>query len=97
MLDVSHSASEAINALATTAGTLEHGGLRISVATKSEHGADLALAVADRPLDGDQVVLGALGSRVFLEPEAAQYLTDKVLDVQHGNDKKYRFTVRSKV
>jgi hypothetical protein len=38
--------------------------------------------VAPAPADGDAVVTANEGAHVFLEQEAADYLSDKVLDVQ---------------
>lgn len=93
MLDVTANAGEAINTLISSAGTADGGGMRISVANRNDQGADLALTVMNRPLDGDQVVVGALGSHVFLEPEVAEILDDKVLDARRAADGKYQFSL----
>lgn len=96
MLDVSPRASQAINVLTSTACHNGHGGLRISLTRKPAQGAGLVLAVADKPVDGDEVVAGDLGSRVFLDHAAARCLTDQVLDVQGDSHGKFRFTVHPK-
>ena len=44
------------------------------------------------PGDTDQVIEAA-GARVFLEPNAAAYLDDKVLDAQVDEQGKARFTL----
>lgn len=96
MLDITPSAGEAINTLASSAGTADGCGIRISVADRTGQGADLALTVTTRPLDGDQVVVGALGSHVFLEPEAAEILDNQVLDARRADDGKFQFVLRVK-
>lgn len=92
MLDVTNNAGEAINTLTSSAGA-DGGGMRISVADRTEQGADLALTVMNRPLDGDKVVVGALGAHVFLEPEVAEILDDKVLDARRAGDGKFQFSL----
>lgn len=96
MLDVSLRASQAINTL-TAAGRRGAGsGLRISLTRSPERSAGFALAVMDRPVAGDEVVTGDLGSRVFLDRVTARCLTGRVLDVQPDSGGKFRFTVRRK-
>jgi Fe-S cluster assembly iron-binding protein IscA len=65
--------------LAASGGTetLTEGGLRISSAESD----NFEVAVAPRPQPTDQVVESS-GARVYLEPEAADALSDKVLDAQ---------------
>lgn len=96
MLDVSNRASEAINSLTTKAGHAGQGGLRISSVTQPSPGPDLALVIADRPALGDEIVVGAFGSRVFLDHTAAQALAERVLDVQEDNNGEVHFTVLDK-
>ncbi|MEV6236663.1 iron-sulfur cluster biosynthesis protein [Lentzea sp. NPDC051838] len=96
MLDVSNRASEAINSLTAAAGHAGQGGLRISSVTQPSPGPDLALTIADRPSMGDEIAVGAFGSRVFLDHTAAHALADRVLDVRDDNDGKVHFTVHDK-
>jgi iron-sulfur cluster assembly protein len=93
MLEVTESAGKAINELASSPGSPEAGGMRISVAGMNDDGADLALTVVDRPWSGDQVVVGALDSHVFLQPEVAEILQDQVLDARREEDGKIRFSL----
>ncbi|MBB4907851.1 iron-sulfur cluster biosynthesis family protein [Actinophytocola algeriensis] len=92
MLAVTEAAAEAISAL-TAQGGKQEGGLRFAMQASSDSQAALALTVAPAPADGDQVVTANEGAHVFLEPEAADYLTDKVLDVQPDADGQLSFAV----
>ncbi|SMD24694.1 hypothetical protein [Lentzea albidocapillata] len=96
MLDVSQRASQAINTIASAACRSEQGGLRISLTRKPAEGAGFALVVADEPVDGDQVVAGTAGSRVFLDHVAARCLSEQVLDVQGDDRGKFHFAVHRK-
>jgi iron-sulfur cluster assembly protein len=93
MLTVTDAAAEAINALSTAEGKGESGGLRFAVHAESEEGATLAVSVAAEPTDGDEVVTGTEGAQVFLDPQAALYLSDKVLDVQPDEQGQLNFAV----
>lgn len=95
MLDVTTKAGEAINTLTSSAGA-DGGGMRISVADSTERGTDLALTMMNRPLDGDQVVIGAQGAHVFLEPEVAEILDNHVLDARLAEDGKVQFSLHVK-
>lgn len=84
MLAVTTAAADAIKAIVSSSdGVPEEGGLRIATAEAPESGAGMALAVAlaEEPSAGDQVV-DEEGAHVFLEPEAAVALDDAVLDAQ---------------
>lgn len=96
MLDVSPRASQAINTLASTACHSDQGGARISLTRKPSQGAGFALVITDAPTDGDQVVAGTAGSRVFLDHVAARCLSDQVLDVQSDERGKFHFAVHRK-
>jgi Fe-S cluster assembly iron-binding protein IscA len=86
MLEVTPAAAEAINAATAAKGVSDTGGLRISVDSTTEQGAMLNSAIAAQPAEGDQVITSEDGPQVFLEPDAALYLTDKVLDVDQDAD-----------
>ncbi|MDQ7810592.1 iron-sulfur cluster biosynthesis family protein [Amycolatopsis sp. A133] len=79
MLTVTEAAAEAITAL-TSQGA--DAGLRLAVQNADGESAQLALSVAPEPAEGDSVLGAEEGPKVFLEPQAAALLEDKVLDVQ---------------
>lgn len=93
MLAMTDAAAEAISALTTQEGKQETGGLRFAVQAQQEQGAQLALSVAEQPEAGDQVLGTDAGARVFLEPQAAEFLDDKVLDVQQDDQGQLNFAV----
>jgi Fe-S cluster assembly iron-binding protein IscA len=93
MLAVTEAAAGAISALIAQEGVDDQGGLRFAVRTMDDSQAALALSVAPGPTDGDQVVTAEDGAQVFLEPQAADYLSDKVLDVQQDGDGQVSFAV----
>ena len=81
MLVLTEAAAEVVKAL-TSSPQAPDGGLRIAPAT-AEPGTPEALQVSAAlgPSENDQVVEAA-GAHVYLEPQAAAYLDDKVLDAQ---------------
>jgi Fe-S cluster assembly iron-binding protein IscA len=93
MLAVTEAAAGAISALIAQEGVADQGGLRFEVRTQDDSQAALALSVAPSPAEGDQVVTAEDGAQVFLEPTAAQYLSDKVLDVQQDDRGQLNFAV----
>ncbi|GAB3456947.1 iron-sulfur cluster biosynthesis protein [Actinophytocola sediminis] len=93
MLAVTEAAAEAITALAEQSGVREQGGVRFSMRTETDSSAALALSVAPAPTAGDQVVTAEAGANVFLEEQAADFLSDKVLDVQPDADGQLNFAV----
>jgi Fe-S cluster assembly iron-binding protein IscA len=78
MLTLTENASSLIKNLADQTAVAENAGLRIST---TEGDAGLAVDLTPAPEPTDQVVESA-GARVFLEPNAAVVLDDKVLDAQ---------------
>jgi Fe-S cluster assembly iron-binding protein IscA len=93
MLAMTEAAAEAISALTAQEGQKETGGLRFAVQDRANDGAQLAVSVAPAPEEGDQVLGTEAGAKVFLEPEAAQVLDDKVLDVRQDDDGQLSFAV----
>jgi Fe-S cluster assembly iron-binding protein IscA len=93
MLAVTEAAAEAITALTAQGGVEEQGGLRFSMQNEADAQTALALTVAPAPIDGDQVVTADTGANVFLEEQAADFLSDKVLDVQQDSDGQLNFAV----
>jgi hypothetical protein len=95
MLALTPTAASAIDGILANPEIPDEAGMRITteIAT-TEEGAppqtELRLAVVDEPEKSDQVLEGA---PVFLEPEAAALLDDKVLDAEVAGDE-VRFNVK---
>lgn len=87
MLAVTDSASSAIEGILAAPEMPGEAGLRISTGdAPAEDGmprTEFRLAVAEAPQPGDQVVEDG---PVYLEPEAANLLDDKVLDAEVAGD-----------
>jgi Fe-S cluster assembly iron-binding protein IscA len=81
MLALTDTAAEAIKSLTTDAQLPEQGGLRITAAEPGPAEGGLQLTLAPAPA-GDDIVVGTPGSAVFLEPLAARFLDEMVLDVE---------------
>ncbi|WP_007026356.1 MULTISPECIES: HesB/IscA family protein [Saccharomonospora] len=92
MLAMTDAAAEAIGALTSQDGQ-DAAGLRFAVREETDEGAQLALSIATAPEDGDQVLGTEGGARVFLEPQAAMFLDDKVLDIQQDDQGQLNFAV----
>lgn len=92
MLAMTDAAAEAISILTAQNGQ-DAAGLRFAVREETEAGAQLALSIASAPEEGDQVLGTDTGARVFLEPQAALFLDDKVLDVQQDKEGQLSFAV----
>src|SRR5437868_10744861 len=91
MLVLTEAAAEAVKSVTSTPQTPGEAGLRIvSPAPEPEDPGALEVTAAAGPGENDQVIEAA-GARVFLEPQAAAYLDDKVLDAQPGEQGKARF------
>lgn len=82
MLVLTDAAAEVVKAITSTRQAPEGSGLRIasSVPEPGSPG-ELQLAATTGPDENDQVI-DAAGAHIFLEPQAAAYLDDKVLDAQ---------------
>lgn len=93
MLAVTEAAAEAISALTAQGGIQQEGGLRFAMQANTDSQSSLALTVAPAPAEGDQVVKADAGAQVFLEEQAADYLSDKVLDVQPDGEGQLSFAV----
>ena len=78
MLTLTENASTIVKTL-TDQSPEDHAGLRISSA--NDQNTAFAAAVAPEPAPADQVVESG-GARLFLEPDAATALDDKVLDAE---------------
>ena len=93
MLVLTEAAAEVVKAITSTQEAPESSGLRIasSTADSADPGA-LQVSAAPGPGENDQVIETA-GAHVYLEPQAALYLDDKVLDAQVDQDGKAHFSL----
>jgi Fe-S cluster assembly iron-binding protein IscA len=82
MLVLTEAAAEVVKSVTSTPQAPGGAGLRIaSSAPEPESPGALQLTAATEPGENDQVIEAA-GARVFLEPQAAIYLEDKILDAR---------------
>ena len=79
MLALTESAAEVIHKLTTRPGLPADTGLRITPNTDNATGPAFAVSLSHGP-DPDDQVIEAREARVYLEPEIAGQLQDKVLD-----------------
>jgi iron-sulfur cluster assembly protein len=94
MLVLTEAAAEVVKSVTSTTSEEPDGaGLRIESSTP-EPGSPGALRVtaALAPSENDEVIEAA-GARVFLEPQAAAYLEDKVLDARFDEQGDAHFTL----
>ena len=93
MLVLTEAAAEVVKSVTDTPQAPDGTGLRITQSdTEPGGGNGLQLSAAAEPGNDDQVVEIA-GARVFLDPPAAAYLDDKVLDAEVDTEGKVRFTL----
>ena len=93
MLVLTEAAAEVVKSVTLTPQAPQGAGLRIaSPVAEPETPGSLELVAAAGPAENDQV-LEAAGARVFLEPNAALYLADKVLDAQVDPQGNARFSL----
>jgi Fe-S cluster assembly iron-binding protein IscA len=95
MLAVSEQAATAIDGIIAANDMPEDAGVRLSRETAAADGAEaepgIRLDLVEKPASGDEVLDAA---PVFLEPETAALLDDKVLDAEVAGDQ-VRFAVRA--
>jgi iron-sulfur cluster assembly protein len=93
MLVLTEAAAEAVKSITSTPQAPEGSGLRIaSSAAESGDPGTLQISAASGPGENDQVIETA-GAHVYLEPRAAAYLADKVLDAQVDQEGKAHFSL----
>lgn len=84
MLAITEDAAAAISGIVGASGLPEGAGLRI---TQEQHGeerrTDLRLSVVAEPEEGDEVLSD---ERVFVAPDAAEFLDDRLLDADFVDD-----------
>jgi iron-sulfur cluster assembly protein len=94
VLAITPNAAEAINGIVSASELPEGAGLRITSETQeSESGearTDLRISLAEQPDEGDQI---PKGTQVFIEPETAPLLDDKLLDADISGDE-IQFSLR---
>jgi iron-sulfur cluster assembly protein len=80
VLTLTSDAAEAVKTIAEASPELANdSGLRIRAQVAGEGQVSFDLAMVESPDEGDQVIEEA-GARVFVEPDAALILEDKILD-----------------
>ncbi|TML09629.1 MAG: Fe-S cluster assembly protein HesB [Actinobacteria bacterium] len=95
MLALTDSAVEAVKSIVSSSEEAsEMGGLRM-VAERAGTQANFQLSVVPLPAEDDEVI-DEQGARVFLEPEAASLLDEKVLDASVEQDQ-VAFTIADQV
>jgi iron-sulfur cluster assembly protein len=93
MLVLTEAAAEAVKSLTATPQLPEGSGLRIaSAAPEPEAPEALQVTAAAGPSEND-LVIEAAGAHVYVEPKAAAYLQDKVLDAEVDQDGKAVFSL----
>lgn len=91
MLILTEAAAEVVKSFTSNPQVPDGAGLRIASATPgTENPEALQVTATAAPAENDQVI-EAEGARVYLEPEAAAYLDDKVLDAQVDGQGKAHF------
>lgn len=93
MLTISENAAEVIKVVLAGGDSGEGSGLRIAPAGEGLEAGGLQAAIASEPQSDDEVVEGS-GVRVFLEPQAASLLGDKVLDAERDDNGELNLAVR---
>ena len=92
MLTLTDNASEIVTSIVDRSPESDvqaGGGLRISTVPDR---AEYAVTIVPAPAPDDQVIQNA-GARVFLDREAAEQLSDTVLDARVDGDQGVRFTL----
>lgn len=93
MLVLTTAAAEVVKAVTSAPEAPEGAGLRIAAAAPQPQNAGaLQVMAAEGPGERDQILEGE-GARVFLEPEAAVFLDDKVLDARLDEQGNAHFTL----
>jgi Fe-S cluster assembly iron-binding protein IscA len=92
MLVLTEAAAEVVKAIASTPQAPEGSGLRIVSSAESADPGALQVTAAPGPYENDQVI-DAAGAHVYLEPQAAVYLEDKVLDAEVDSEGKAHFSL----
>jgi iron-sulfur cluster assembly protein len=93
MLVLTEAAAEVVKSVTATPQAPDGAGIRIaSSAPEPEAAGALQVTAELAPGENDQVIEAA-GARVFLEPKAAAYLEDKVLDARFDEQGNAEFSL----
>ena len=92
MLVLTEAAAEVVKAISSTPQAPEGSGLRIASPAGAADPGTLQVTAAPGPSENDQVIEAA-GAHVYLEPQAAVYLEDKVLDAEVDDEGKPHFSL----
>jgi Fe-S cluster assembly iron-binding protein IscA len=92
MLVLTEAAAEVVKSVTSTAQAPDGAGLRIASSELDTEPGALKLSATTGPGENDQVIEAA-GARVFLEPQAAIYLEDKILDAEVDEQGNARFAL----
>jgi Fe-S cluster assembly iron-binding protein IscA len=93
MLVLTEAAAEVVKSLVSTPQAPEGAGLRIASAAPEPAGpGSLQVTATPGPSENDQVIETA-GAHVYLEPQAAAYLADKVLDAEVDGEGQPHFSL----
>jgi iron-sulfur cluster assembly protein len=92
MLVLTDAAAEIVKSVTSAPQAPEGSGVRIESSAEPEDSGALRLTTTAGPGENDQVIEAA-GARVFVEPQAAAYLEDKVLDAELDDQGKAYFSL----
>ena len=92
MLTLTPTAAEAVRRLVDDAPIESAEGLRIAPGQVTPQGTSLELSIVDGPEVSDQEINDG-GAHVYLEPEVATFMDDKVLDAE-VEETGVRFSIR---
>jgi iron-sulfur cluster assembly protein len=93
MLVLTPVATDVLRGITHAEGTPDNAGLRIAAATDDDQNDALEIAITAGPSEKDQVLAGD-GGQIFLDPPAAAYLDDKVLDATVDDEGNAAFLLR---
>lgn len=97
MLAITEDAATAIDSILASSGMPDGAGLRITQEVSTESGGeprtDLRLSLVESAEEGDEVLEDV---RIFLDPEAADFLDNKLLDADvEGEDVRFSLDVQA--
>jgi iron-sulfur cluster assembly protein len=85
LLTLTPAAAEVVRTLVEQSPAPDSGGLRIAASAQDDESVELELALVEEPEALDETVEQE-GATVYLDPEAAELLDDKLLDAQVAED-----------
>jgi Fe-S cluster assembly iron-binding protein IscA len=92
MLVLTEAAAEVVKSLTAISQAPDGAGLRIASQASDGNPGALEVSAASGPSENDQIIESS-GAHVYLEPQAAAYLEDKVLDAQVDSEGNAHFTL----